>query len=50
MTWDPKLKAFTTKFDPQGDKMEFDFHMSSGLSSYTDQVIGYVPRSMTKSK
>lgn len=44
MIWNAQLKAFTSKFDPQGEKMEFEFHMKSGWSSYTDEVIGYVPR------
>ena len=44
MTWDPTIKAFTAEFKPTAQKMDFEFELSSGLSSYTDSITGYVPQ------
>jgi len=48
MTWDEKQKAFTATFKPEGEKMEFEFRLSSGWSSYEEKIIGYVPRNPMK--
>jgi hypothetical protein len=50
MTWDPTWKAFVLKVDPEGEKMEFEFRFKSGFSSYTDDVIAYVPKTPAKTK
>jgi hypothetical protein len=46
MTWDAKQRAFVAKISPEGNKMTIEFDLRSGWSSYTDQVIGYVPRNI----
>jgi hypothetical protein len=46
MTWDAERKSFVATFKPEGERMDFEFEMTSGLSRYTDTVIGYVPRKM----
>jgi hypothetical protein len=44
MKWVAEKKMFVAPFPPEGEKMEFEFEVSSGLSSYRDIVISYVPR------
>jgi hypothetical protein len=48
MTWDDKQKAFVATFKPQGEKMELEFRLKSGWSTFEDKVIGYVPRNVMK--
>lgn len=46
MTWDPKQRVFTADIPPDGNKMTIEFELRSGWKSYTDRVIGYVPRNI----
>ena len=45
MKWDDEKKAFVAVFEPEDQKMDFEFELSSGLSRYQDTLIGYIPRS-----
>jgi amino acid transporter len=44
MEWNAEKKAFTAKFKPEGERMDFEFELSSGLSHYTESIIGYIPK------
>jgi amino acid transporter len=44
MQWDVAKKTFVAEFKPEGEKMDFEFEIASGWSSYRDTIIGYVPR------
>lgn len=48
MTWDEKQKAFVAAFKPESEKMEFEFRLKSGWSSYRDAVVSYTPRGLIK--
>lgn len=43
MTWNPAKKAFEGKIVPEGNQMEIQFTLRSGLRSYTDSILARLP-------